>query len=281
MDQFAERLARIDRRLIFGLVALFCLLPLVSGFSIPGIVSPPTQALYDAIEKTPPDRLVVLSTDWDAGTIAENGPQTEALIHHLFKLKRRFAIMSVGGQQGPTLAQGLAEKAAPEYDAKYGTDWVNWGYKPGASAWLQGLPKDVPAALGNKDWKGAALGDLPAMSGVKTFGQNVGLVVDITPSGTLGMWVAFVGQPHKVPIGFSCTAVMAPEAYPLLDSGQIVGLMTGMAGAAEYHQLLGRKGFVTLAMTAQAMAHFLILALILLGNVGYFVGRRTQRQGVA
>lgn len=281
MDQFAERLSRIDRRLIFALVAFFCLVPLVTGFSMPGMVSPPTQKLYDAIEATPADKLVVLSVAWDAGTKGENEPQTEALIAHLFRLKRRFAIISMSAPQSPTLTQGIAERVAPEFGAKYGEQWVNWGLKTGGAAWLQGLPKDVPSALGNKDWKAVALSQLPAMNGVKTFRDNVGLVIDITPTGSLPMWVSFVGQPHSVKIGYACTAVMSPEAYPYLDSNQIVGLMSGMAGAAQYFQLLNRKGFVTQAMTAQAMAHFLILALIAVGNVGYFAGRRVERQGVA
>jgi hypothetical protein len=281
MEPFAERLSRIDRRLIFACVALFCLVPLVTGFSMPGIVSPPTQSLYDAVEKTPPDKIVVLAAAWEAGTKAENEPQTEALIAHLFRMKRRFAIVTaVQSPQAPTLVQGIAERVAPEFQAKYGEQWANWGMHTGGSAWVQSLAKDIPAALGGKDWKGVPLAQLPAMNGVKTFRDNVGLLVDITPSGTLGMWVAFVGQPHQVPIGFACTAVMAPEAYPYLDSRQIVGLMTGMAGASQYFQLLNRKGFVTLAMTSQAMAHALILVLIALGNVGYFAGRRVQRQGV-
>jgi hypothetical protein len=281
MEQLAVRLANIDRRIIFVFVALICLAPLVMGFWIPNIVSPPTQALFDTVAKTPPDKLVVLHTNWDPGTSAENGPQTEALMAHLFKLKRRFAILSMYAQQGPTLAEGIADKVAKEFGAQYGKDWVNWGFKTGGTAWQQALPKNVPGALGGKDWKAVPLSQLPVMNGVKTFDDNVSLVVDITPSGTLGDWIAFVGQPHHVPIGFACTAVMAPEAYPFLDSGQIIGLMTGMAGAAQYFQLLGRKGFVTLAMTSQAMAHFLILALIAIGNVGYFAGRRAQRQEVS
>src|SRR5947209_8670477 len=99
MESLAVRLARIDRRLIFALVAILCLVPLVVGFWIPNIVSPPTQALYDAVEKVPPDKLVVLSTSWDPGTSAENAPQTEALMAHLFRLKRRFAIVAMQAPQ--------------------------------------------------------------------------------------------------------------------------------------------------------------------------------------
>jgi hypothetical protein len=217
----------------------------------------------------------VLSINWEAGTKAENEPQTEVLMAHLFKLKRRFAIVTVvPAPQGPTLAQAVAERVAKETGAEYGKDWVNWGMQIGGGAWMQSVAQNVPSALSNKDWRSTPLADLPAMDGIKTFRDHVGLIVDITPSGTLARWVALVSQPHNVPMGFACTAVMGPEAYPLLDSGQIVGIMSGMAGASQYYQQLGRKGFVTLGMTAQAMAHLLILVLIALGNVGYFAGRR-------
>src|ERR1051326_7858852 len=131
MEDFAQRLAHIDRRIIFSLVGLLCLAPLVIGFQIPSIISPPALALYEAVEKTPPDKLVVLSTSWDPGTMPENGPQTEALMAHLFRLKRRFAILSMGAPLGPTLGQQIAERVAKEYGAQYGRDWVNWGLKVG------------------------------------------------------------------------------------------------------------------------------------------------------
>jgi hypothetical protein len=223
----------------------------------------------------------VLSVNWDAGTFPENGQQTEALMNHLFRLKRRFALLSTSNVQSPTLSGEMAERVAKDYGAQYGKDWVNWGYKTGGSAWLQGLPKDIPAALNNQDWNSKPLSEIPAMNGVKTFDDNISLVIDITPSNTHNNWISFVGQPHHVPIGFACTAVMGPEAYPLLDTGQLVGMMNGMAGASQYFQLLGldnRKPLATLGMTSQAMAHFLILALIALGNVGYFAGRRAQQQ---
>src|SRR5207248_11264993 len=104
MEQLAERLARIDRRLIFGLVGLLCLAPLITGFTIPGITSPQARALYEAVQNTSPDKLVVLAVNWDAGTYPENGSQTEALVHHLFRLKRRFAFVSIASPQAPTLA---------------------------------------------------------------------------------------------------------------------------------------------------------------------------------
>jgi hypothetical protein len=73
---------------------------------------------------------------------------------------------------------------------------------------------------------------------------------------------------------------MAPEAYPLLDSGQLVGMLTGMRGAAEYETLLGSRspGFAVTAMAGQSFAHLFILGLIALGNLPILAGVLARRR---
>jgi hypothetical protein len=68
--------------------------------------------------------------------------------------------------------------------------------------------------------------------------------------------------------------VAAPGIYPLLQTGQINGLIGGLRGAAEYETLLERKGKATSGMDAQSATHFMIILLILACNLFYFVTRR-------
>jgi hypothetical protein len=63
------------------------------------------------------------------------------------------------------------------------------------------------------------------------------------------------------------TAVSAPEYYPYLQSHQLLGLLGGMAGAAEYEKARNEKGTATRGMDAQSLAHFFVALCILLGNV--------------
>ncbi|MES4792903.1 MAG: hypothetical protein C4321_07885 [Chloroflexota bacterium] len=111
------------------------------------------------------------------------------------------------------------------------------------------------------------------MRGIHSF-ADVLLIVDITAADTIRNWISFVSQPYRVPIGIGCTAVMAPEQYPFLDSGQLVGLLTGMKGAAEYEALVRRPDFATRGMVGQSAAVLLIILFIAVGNLGYFAGRR-------
>jgi hypothetical protein len=69
------------------------------------------------------------------------------------------------------------------------------------------------------------------------------------------------------------TAVQSPEIYPYLQSGQVLGLLGGMAGAAEYEKTTGVLGPATKGMDAQSSAHVFIMFMILLGNAIYFSRR--------
>jgi hypothetical protein len=117
------------------------------------------------------------------------------------------------------------------------------------------------------------------MQGVQRFGPEgrVSMLIDITGSNTIESWYEFL-SPTKTKIGLGCTAVMAPEQYPFLDSGQLNGMLTGMKGAAEYEQLIDAQGFGLPAMAGQSFAHLYIFILILLGNLSLLAGWRQRRR---
>src|ERR1051325_3533861 len=118
------------------------------------------------------------------------------------------------------------------------------------------------------DWKSVPISQLPIMQGVHAFGPGgqISMLIDVTGAATIDSWYQFVG-PTGAKIGLGCTAVMAPEQYPFLDSGQLSGLLTGMKGAAEYEQLVGAPGTGSTMMAGQSFAHLYIFILILLGNL--------------
>ena len=96
-------------------------------------------------------------------------------------------------------------------------------------------------------------------------------------------WVLFVGDPTGVPIGGGVAAVVAPQLYPYYPR-QLFGLLGGVKGAAEYESELIRvhprvaemdtPGL--LMMGPQTLAHVVIMAFIVIGNVVFFRGRRRE-----
>jgi hypothetical protein len=274
-----ERFGAIDRRWIYLLLFLVTLAPLVFRWRLPLFVTQDAREMYQTVEGLPPDRIVILFCDWDAATLAENRPQTVALARHLLRRHIPFALLSIGAPTSPQLAEDAVHQAIrAEGHGTYGRDYSNWGYRIGQPPWLQALAANLVPAVGT-DWKGRPLGELPMMRGIRTIHDNVSLIVDITGSATYNLLIPLVHAPTGVPTGLACTAVMAPEAYPFLDSHQLVGLLTGMRGAAEYEQLIGSPGFAVTAMAGQSAAHVFILALIVLGNLPILV-QALRRSGV-
>ena len=80
------------------------------------------------------------------------------------------------------------------------------------------------------------------------------------------------------PFSKPVTAVTAPEAYPVLNSGQVQGLLSGLRGAAEYEVLVGHPGTATRGMDAQSVVHFVIAGFIVVANFLYFAERRQRKR---
>ena len=278
------RSQRIDRRVLYLLLAFVVSVPFLLPVPVPPpIVLPPTQKFYDTIEEMAQDparkdKLVILSTNFEAGSAADNLTQTEAVMRHLMKRHLKFAIFDFAFPQGRELAQQTATRLEPTYGYKYGQDYVNWGYRPSDAieTILKAAVRDIPGTL-NADINGTKLDQIPVMKGVKTV-DDIGLIVEVTPSQTLPTWLQYYQRTGKEPIPtlYCPTAVMAPEAFPFLKSGQLQGMLVGLSGAIEYESLIKEPGFATRASASLSYSHFLIIALIVLGNLGMFAARRLQ-----
>ena len=73
------------------------------------------------------------------------------------------------------------------------------------------------------------------------------------------------------------TAVSAPEFYPYLQSHQLLGLLGGMAGAAEYEKARDEKGDATRGMVPQSFAHLFVALCILAGNAVQWMKAREKQ----
>ena len=102
---------KIDRRILYVLLAFVLSTPFLISVPVPkSVVSPQAHSFYDTIEEIANDsvnskKLVILSTNYEAGTLAENQTQTEAVMRHLMKRHLKFAIFSFAYPQGRELAQ--------------------------------------------------------------------------------------------------------------------------------------------------------------------------------
>lgn len=246
--------------------------------SLRNALGPEAKGVYEALESCPPDKVILIDSSWDQGSQAENWPQFEAVCEHCLKRGLKFVIVSVGVTAlAPELAQGICERLSQQYGRTYGQDWVNLGYVPGGTAGIgfiiDALAKDLHTIF-PEDIHATPVAQLPLMQRVHDI-RDVHLVYCVTYAPSTD-WVSFVRGQYGTPIAFGCMSIMGPYYYPLLDSDQLVGMLVGLRGAAEYEAAIRspRKG--SRLIVPQAFAHLLIIAFVILGNVGYLVARSSQ-----
>ena len=282
-----NRLQTIDRRIIYAVLLIVILIPLFFPITLKTYPSKQSQDFYDTIEriaKETPNKLVIIDGWWSPGTRGENQWQTQAIMTHLMARHLHFAILSFDTQNNTVTQTQIVEPLARRYGYVYGRDYVNWGFRPPPSfvPTLKGLVTDIPHTI-KKDYKGTPIEQIPVMKGIKTR-DDIGAVVEVTPSATAENWLGLFEQNNNPPFLFAPTAVMAPTYYPYLDTGQMAGMLTGIKGAGDYEglligaNLLDKPSFGTRAAGALSLVYALIILLIILGNVGYYAGRIAERR---
>jgi len=267
---FWQKLANLDRRIIFGLMFLAVLLPLIFplGLPIKG-TQPPVKAIYDYIEKLPERSVVLISISYDPSTIPELYPMTLAVVRHCFRKNLRVLGVSLT-ITGVNIGADTLKTAAEEYHKQEGIDYVHLGFQTGLVTF--GMGEDIHETY-KTDYKRVSLEELPMMKDVRTY-KDISLIVDYTASTTSYIGSA-VTKYHAV-LAVGVTAVGAADLYPYLQTHQIIGLLGGLRSAAEYEILIDRPDKGVIRMDSQSIAHLLILVLIVTGNIAYFITRRRK-----
>ncbi len=269
---WAEKVLKVDRRWIFLAIAIAVTIPFFLPLGLPVVTTPPVQSLYDAVDELEPNAApLLLSIDYAPATLPELEPMAMALLRHCFEKDVNVVVMTLH-PAGYGLAERAVLNAAEEYDAVYGEDFAFLGFQPGVSAVILGMGINVRNVF-PADAYGVPVDDLPLMQGVRNY-DDIPLVISLTGWSAAEAWVYYAHQPYRQTVGAGVTAVMATDFYPYLDAGQLVGLLGGMRGAAEYEGLIQHPDQGVRGMDSQSVIHLLIIILIFIGNAAYFISRR-------
>ena len=286
MAGFFDRIVNLDRRWIFLIVLLSVATPIVIPIGLPVTTTGPTRAAFEFIEALHEGDVVLISFDYGPSSAPENDPMAEAVMRQCALKKLRFIVCALYPLGGLGLANNVVAKITEELpNLRDGVDYVNLGYKDGAAAVMRHMGEDIAGAFPT-DVHGKPISEIPLMKGVHDLRQVK--VVFTAATGIIGEW--WITQVHPqvgIPVIIGPTAVGAPKYYAYLNSGQLVGMVGGMKGAAEYESLLRarypqlatfytttRAFTATKGMDGQTVLHTVILLLLLLGNVAYLRQRR-------
>ena len=272
-----ERLGDVDRRVIFLAVGLAVALPLIFPLRLPVAVSREARAYYDALEQLRPGDEILVSFDYEPETMAELDPMSLATLRHAFRKDLRvIALTNYPG--APGIAQRILGAAAAEAHKEYGVDYVFLGYNPDYSATMLRMGESIRQTFPT-DHFGTPADSLPLLRQANSYADTE-LLVAISSTVMAEYWIIFAGGTFKEKVISANTAIQAVLIYPYFQTGQLSGFLGGLKGAAEYEKLIGREGDGLRGMDAQSMAHLLIVCFIVLGNIGFLLGRRERgREG--
>ena len=282
-------LGSLDRRIIFFIVGLSVLIPLLKPewVTLPIRITPESQVMFNAINKLNEGDKLLLSFEYGPSTKPEIHPMSIAILKHMYAkniLVYGFALWP----DGNFMSTEVFSEVSDDYGKKYGIDYVNLGFRPGAEAVVKGIAADI-RALYTVDLHGTPINDIPMMKDVFNI-EDFDFVFSLSagyPGST--EWVQFACDPKNIPLSTGCTSIQATDILPYVKSGQIRGILAGMPGAAEYESLVeeelqkmdinSKPGKASGMMAAQSIAHVVIVLFIIFGNITYFITRGKNRKG--
>jgi hypothetical protein len=298
LERFFTILGAIDRRIIFLLIGLSVLIPLIKPdwVELPIKIDNNTQVVYNSISALNEGDRVLLSFEYGASTKPEVHPMAVAVLKHLFSKGIKVYIVSLW-PEGPIMAKLAMDEiiASNLFDIEDGIDYVMFDYKVGGSIVIKNIADDF-RGIYKQDYNRISIETLPIMQGVYNV-QDFDFVFDFS-AGAPGNaeWVQYACDPKNVPLSSGCTSIMVTDAIPYVESGQLRGILAGMPGAAEYEKMVYEylnnelvsnnkyinqnanidKGKAFARMSAQSVAHLLMVIFIILGNLSYYYERRRK-----
>jgi len=292
---WTERLQGFDRRWLFVAMGLAIILPLIFPLNLPVKPSPMVQAGYYTVEGLEAGDVVFVSVDLDPAATPELEPYFKSVMLQL-KRKNVKMVFATTWYQAPPLVERWIKENVDRAIAPAGTtgyagppdrayvknvDYVYLGFREGRQAAIASFGADLRGTFDGRAADGTPLDQIPMMSGIKQL-KDFKLLV-LVSGGFPGIkeYVQLVQSRYKLGMVGACTAVSTTDYTPYYQTGQLLGLVGGVAAAAEYEGLVGRPGLATQAADVLNASHLMVILAIVFGNVIYFAGRAHRRRQAA
>jgi len=270
-----------DPRLIYLILVLVITVPLLTHSSVAVPISSTTLTLYQFIQHLPPNSLVVESFDYATSVVPELHPQAIVVTQQLFlrPLKTLFVAQDTNG---PPLAEAVLD-TVNKGNKTYGVDYADLGYIPN-TATLIGMAANIAAFL-PLDTHGNPTASLPIIKEYPAIKRASLVITFDDDSSAANSYIQYWEGSYKIPVAIGATATIAPGFMPFYSSGQLVGVLFSVRAADEYEELLyqqyhccvGISG-ASSAMVALSTSQLLIVAMVMVANAAYFIGKRTSQR---
>jgi hypothetical protein len=265
------RYNRFLRWMIAALLIVMVVIPIVLGSQLTPVNSlfpPDLLAAEDVINKLPADPNVLVVFDYEPAFSGEMGTASAPVLDQLMAKGADLTVVT-SLPTGSVQANQLLATLLRSFNYLAGNKYVNLGYLPGGAAGIYNfatnpsgtLPTDVE---GNQVWStpGSFLSDTRQLSDFDA------MLILVDSSETAQVWV----EQSRLPLGTTpllmvISAQSEPMVRPYYDSGQVQGMVTGLAGGASYELLTGKPGMGRNYWDAFAVAFFVAEIIVVVGGI--------------
>jgi len=278
MMSVLKHFAEYDRRIVYLALFLVVTIMLMTPIGLPISVSPSTMQYYDVLEALGPDDriLAVLNTEFSGYMEIQSGIIASIRVMVEKEAKICIAVAHPEATGIPELVLSAIKSTMDEHQYTYGEDYVVLGYV---------FPNEASVASAAQDWHGAIHNDFYGNSIEGTFLDEINdwsdwtLISDYTTGIQTTALINHFGL-RGAPMIVNGIGVEISILAPYLDTGIYKALLQSMRGGAELEYLTGHPGPGMTAMDAFTIGHYLMILLIVIGNIGYFGYTRNAGRNV-
>lgn len=289
-NSLGEKLQSLPKPALYLVLIILTSVPLFVTVHIPNKPAQASVDFFNLVEKLPPDKPILIQTDWTTSTRGESAGQFKSLMRILMRKNIKFCFYSAGDPQAPQVARDYIEMVNAERKLKGERQYERWndyivaGYFPSAEAISNSITNNFRTAFQDKKDKNpdgvpTPIFDSPVLANIQKVSDFSAMLI-VTGSNTSNVAIERI---KHVPLAMMVTGVMGPETQVYYDSHQLKGLVTGLKGLYDMENLMEDeptyKGEVNLDNGAKYyptlhIALILMILAIVIGNVGMFLSRK-------
>jgi len=278
-------MATLDRRIIYLLIFILTLGPVLNPLGLPIAVTQETVTYYSYLQDLNEDDVIWAA--WETGFSAWNELKAGIIATYREVIKSGAKMVVAYGttednavfqlvfgdpQQG---IRGILSDDLEQYDYQYGRDYIVLGYVLVNEASTSSLARDLHSVV-TTDYKGNSL-DGTFWDDLQNAGDFT-LIIDFSPGMQTNAMIRHWVMDYGVPMIEGAIGVNIPSLMPYISTGHLKAMLQSTRGCAELEYLAGVPGPGLTSMDAFTLIHYVIVAFIIMGNIGYFGWEKNSKQ---
>lgn len=279
----------IDRRIYYTLLFILVSALLLFPVGMPLQISPEVRETWQMIDDLEPGDFVIINFCLSASGYAQLQGAVNSMIAHIFEKPGVTVMFMMVSDQAPIMLEEIitingdlmpGETTFPWYEIRgktYGDDYINMGFYPGISNFIAALSMNFRESLGDKDWYGVDVTGFFDSHNIQS-AEDVDLVVSFDSDDGAGDFMRYFFLEYGTPVIQSMIGVMVANSKVQYNAGNYAGIVPSIRGSAEYQYLQNYPGMALTQMDAFSVVQFYLMALMIVGNLGYHLYGKKQQE---